>query len=156
MSKVFNKLTLLIGGAMLLTAAAAGSIIGGLEPLGTSANEIIWSPATPTVTATTTAEPTATAQPQPVASAASPTPRPVPTATTAAPTDTPPPSEATTVLPAVIEYIVQPGDLLFGLSQRFNTTNDVLITLNPDIDPESLIVGTRLRVPNPEVDAPQP
>jgi LysM repeat protein len=161
-SKLVNKLTLLTGGA-ILTAAAAGSIIGGLGPLGRSATEIIWSPATPTATLTATAEPTTFATQEPTRAAVTP-PRPTRTAQPAAATATPQPSEAPSAppsaapsdLPTVIEYIVQPGDVLFRLAQRFNTTNDAIVTLNPEINPDSLTVGARLRIPSPATNGQQP
>ncbi len=46
-------------------------------------------------------------------------------------------------------YTVQPGDTLYTLARRCNTTAAVLARLNGVIDPENLQVGRRLRLPCP-------
>jgi LysM repeat protein len=43
-------------------------------------------------------------------------------------------------------YRIQPGDTLEGIAGEFGTTVDVLLELNPDIDPLALEPGTRIRV----------
>jgi LysM repeat protein len=49
---------------------------------------------------------------------------------------------------ATIKIIfVQKGDSLFKLAQRFGTTVEELLTLNPGIDPKNLQVGQKIRVP---------
>lgn len=46
-------------------------------------------------------------------------------------------------------YTVQPGDTLYTLARRCNTTAAVLARLNGVIDPENLPIGRRLRLPCP-------
>ena len=43
-------------------------------------------------------------------------------------------------------YRVRSGDTLGGLADRFNTTVDDLLALNPRVDPNSLRIGQKLRV----------
>jgi LysM repeat protein len=43
-------------------------------------------------------------------------------------------------------YRVRAGDTLGVVAERFNTTLDVLVAINPQIDPNALKVGQRLRV----------
>jgi LysM repeat protein len=43
-------------------------------------------------------------------------------------------------------YRIRPGDTLEGIAGEFGTTVDVLLELNPDIDPLALEPGTRIRV----------
>ena len=43
-------------------------------------------------------------------------------------------------------YRVRAGDTLGVVAERFNTTLDDLVALNPQIDPNSLKIGQRLRV----------
>ena len=42
---------------------------------------------------------------------------------------------------------MQPGDTLDAIAARFDTTTQELITLNPNIDPLSLSVDPRMRMP---------
>jgi LysM repeat protein len=44
-------------------------------------------------------------------------------------------------------YIVQPGDRLLMLAQRFATSVEAIIAHNPGINPDSLVVGDLLRIP---------
>ncbi len=44
-------------------------------------------------------------------------------------------------------YIVRPGDTIFTLAQRFNTTVDAIIAANPGINPNNLQVGQRICIP---------
>ena len=44
-------------------------------------------------------------------------------------------------------YIIQRGDTLFALAQRFGTSVSSIIALNPGINPNSLIVGQRICIP---------
>lgn len=159
LSKGLNKLTLLVGGAMVLTALVAGGMIGGLGPSVPRADEITWSSPTSTATATApaTSQPTARPSATPTVKPSL-TPRPTQTSAPATPTSPAPSNEPepTAAVLAVIEYTVQNGDVLFGLAQRFNTTNAEIIALNPGINPESLVVGSVLRIPNVGATAPQP
>lgn len=151
---------LVFGGAALVAAATTGSVIGGLgsSPLG--AMQVTWQPPTnvaqavPTATLapTVTQTPTKTALPRrtatPKASAApsvAPTPQvaPTPISQPAALAPISPPAE-----PELVEYTVQPGDILALLATRFNTTPETIIALNPQINPDSLVIGDVLRLPN--------
>lgn len=44
-------------------------------------------------------------------------------------------------------YVVQPGDTLSRIADRFNTTVDDLIALNGLTDPERLFVGQMIDIP---------
>lgn len=46
-------------------------------------------------------------------------------------------------------YTIIPGDSLFGLARRFNITIDAIIAANPGINPQNLIIGTRICIPVP-------
>ena len=87
---------------------------------------------TPGITLTPFASPTAspavTASPRPVAS---PTPPPTPTAT-----------------PFI--YKIASGDTLFAIAFRFGTTLEEILSVNPGIDPQFLVVGGDLVIPMPE------
>src|SRR5882724_9184250 len=61
-----------------------------------------------------------------------------PQATTATTTETTP--------PAAEYYAVQSGDTLGSIAQKYATTVDELMTLNPGIDPTALHIGDKLRV----------
>lgn len=71
------------------------------------------------------------------------------TTTTTAPT-------TTTSLPGSVHYEVQPGDTLYGVATRFETTVEVLTKLNPLKDVNRLLVGQDLIVPNPAVATTAP
>jgi LysM repeat protein len=43
-------------------------------------------------------------------------------------------------------YVVQSGDTLGSVAQKYSTTVDQLLTLNPGIDPTTLRIGQRIRV----------
>jgi LysM repeat protein len=61
-----------------------------------------------------------------------------PQATTATTTET--------TTPAAEYYAVQSGDTLGSIAQKYGTTVDELMTLNPGIDPIALLIGQKLRV----------
>lgn len=42
--------------------------------------------------------------------------------------------------------IIQPGDTLFRIARRFNTSVDAIMELNPGIDPNNLQIGQQIRV----------
>ncbi|MCR4424661.1 MAG: LysM domain-containing protein [Firmicutes bacterium] len=44
-------------------------------------------------------------------------------------------------------YVVQPGDTLWLLAQRFGTTVEAILAVNPGIDPARLVVGQRICIP---------
>lgn len=49
--------------------------------------------------------------------------------------------------PSIRYYQVQRGDTLWKIAQRYHTTVERLIELNPGIDPQNLQVGQKIRVP---------
>jgi len=49
----------------------------------------------------------------------------------------------------LIEYIVQPGDTLFKIAQRYNTTVERILALNNIPNPDMLTVGMKLRIDSP-------
>ena len=76
-------------------------------------------------------------------------------ATTTKPTTTklvltaPPSTTATTTettTPGAEYYVVQSGDTLGSIAQKYGTTVDALTTLNLGIDPTALHIGQRIRV----------
>jgi len=79
--------------------------------------------------------PTPTSEESPVAETATPE---------ATPTPVPPTATAT---PAVRTYVVQPGDTLYLIAQRFGVSMDAIIQRNPNINPDNLQVGQELIIP---------
>jgi LysM repeat protein len=62
---------------------------------------------------------------------------------------TAPQSTATTTettTPGAEYYAVQSGDTLGSIAQKYSTTVDGLMTLNPGINPTALHIGQRIRV----------
>jgi LysM repeat protein len=56
-------------------------------------------------------------------------------------------STDTTTVPAGAEfYEIQSGDTLAVIADRYDTSVEQLLVLNPDIDPVALTVGQRIRV----------
>lgn len=54
------------------------------------------------------------------------------------------------VLPTFTVYIVQPGDTLFKIAQRFRTTVDAILAANPEIkDPNLIFAGQKIIIPAP-------
>ncbi|MBA3733657.1 MAG: LysM peptidoglycan-binding domain-containing protein [Actinobacteria bacterium] len=51
-----------------------------------------------------------------------------------------------TTTPGAEYYAVQSGDTLGSIAQKYNTTVDELMTLNPGVDPTALTVGQKIRV----------
>jgi LysM repeat protein len=49
-------------------------------------------------------------------------------------------------------YIVQPGDTLYAIAQTYNTTVDVLVSLNNLSNPSSIFPGQLLIVPKIDLD----
>ena len=43
-------------------------------------------------------------------------------------------------------HVIVAGDTLAAIAERYDTTVDRLVELNPDVDPVALVVGDRLRV----------
>jgi LysM repeat protein len=53
----------------------------------------------------------------------------------------------TTTRPQPARYhVVEPGDTLVVIGERYDTTIGELVRLNPDVDPTNLVVGRRIRV----------
>jgi LysM repeat protein len=92
-----------------------------------------------TATATATANPTATPTVTP-----SPTVSPVPSRTPGA---TPSPSAAPTLEPTPQTYIVQPGDTLRAIADRFGTTVAALQAANGIVDQNLIAAGQQLIIP---------
>ncbi len=44
-------------------------------------------------------------------------------------------------------YRIQPGDTLYSIARRFGVTLEALLSANPGIDPENLIIGDPLCIP---------
>jgi LysM repeat protein len=51
-----------------------------------------------------------------------------------------------TITPGAEYYVVQSGDTLGSIAQKYSATVDELMTLNPGIDPTALHIGQRIRV----------
>jgi len=54
-------------------------------------------------------------------------------------------------------YVVQPGDSLFTIAQRFGTTVDAILAVNPQItDPDVIFPGQRICIPTGVPPRPRP
>jgi peptide/nickel transport system permease protein len=91
----------------------------------------------------------------------SPTPTPSPTTTlptpTPAPTTTPPPTPTptSTVPPAQqVTHVVQRGETLFRIAQRYGTTVEAISKANAIANPSRIYVGQRLVIPTPGTQPP--
>jgi LysM repeat protein len=51
-----------------------------------------------------------------------------------------------TTAPGAQYYVVQSGDTLGSMAEKYSTTVDELMTLNPGIDPTALHIGQKIRV----------
>jgi LysM repeat protein len=51
-----------------------------------------------------------------------------------------------TTTPGGQYYVVESGDTLGSVAQKYSTTVDQLLTLNPGVDPTALRIGQRIRV----------
>jgi LysM repeat protein len=89
---------------------------------------------TPAMTETAPATPTASETPPP-------------TETTAPVLSDTPPLEGTAARSGTSTYVVQEGDTLATIAERFNIDFQTLLSLNPDIDPDLIVVGQELVVP---------
>lgn len=70
---------------------------------------------------------------------------------------TPPPIATTTTLPppttvSMLDqdqfYVIRPGDVLSGIAQRFQVSQDELMELNGITDPSTISIGQVLELPN--------
>ena len=123
-------------GGVAVASGAVGDALSGLSPPATFAPP---SPTpVPTATASPIPSPTATATPVATPSAApslSATPEP-----TVAPTAPPPP-------PPQATYVVQAGDTLAAIAQRFGTTVAALQGANGIANPNEIMIGQVLVIP---------
>ncbi|HBI27252.1 MAG TPA: peptidoglycan-binding protein, partial [Peptococcaceae bacterium] len=44
-------------------------------------------------------------------------------------------------------HVVQPGDTFWNLAQRYNVTVDMIMALNPGVDPLNIQIGSVLIIP---------
>ena len=51
--------------------------------------------------------------------------------------------------PVIRSYLVKPGDTLWSISQRFQTTINLILSANPEIRPEGLYIGQKINIPSP-------
>jgi len=133
---------LLIVAAVLLIVGAA-ALIFWLTGAKLPALSIL---STPTSTSTQTATATATATKTAV---------PTETPTLAPPTETHTPTATETPSgPSV--YVVQEGDILATIAEKFGTDLYTLLALNPEIDTQTLIirVGDEILIPAPNTELP--
>jgi LysM repeat protein len=68
------------------------------------------------------------------------------TTTTTTTTSTSPTTSTATTTPGAAYYVAQSGDTLGSIAQKYNTTVNSLMTLNPGIDPAALHIGQKIRV----------
>ena len=97
----------------------------------------------PTATPTITPTPTFTATPIPTD-----TPTVTLTPTELPPTDTPVPTETPT-MSGPSWYVVQEGDTMTGIAEKFGIDLIVLLNMNPGIDPNTIKVGDKIIIPAP-------
>lgn len=138
-----QKAPLFLGvAAILLVIIAAVVIFMWLSPdkpvLAILSTETSTPTVTPTDTPTSTATATATDTP-----------------TEAPPTETPTPTATETPSGPSI-YIVQEGDVLAIIAERFGVDLATLLALNPQIDPKTLIIriGDEILIPAPDTQLP--
>jgi LysM repeat protein len=55
-------------------------------------------------------------------------------------------TETETTAPGAEYYVVQSGNTLGSIAEKYSTTVDELVTLNPGIDPTALNIGQKIRV----------
>lgn len=80
---------------------------------------------------------------------------------TATPTPTPVPTPTPTPAPTPVTHTVRAGETLSGISDLYDVTVSVIVELNDIPDPNNLVVGQRLRLPegtlvSEQEDAPGP
>ena len=66
------------------------------------------------------------------------------------PTLTPTPTQTPK---APIIYVIEPGDSLLTIADRYGVTLDDIMAANPDIDPRRMAVGQELEIPQPGSEA---
>jgi LysM repeat protein len=130
-------LALGIGGVVVASGVVDG--LGG--PAGGASSAV---PPSPTPTPSPSPTPTATPSPSPTPTPTQ-SPSPTPAATpqpTSAPTAAPPPPP-----PPQQTYVVQEGDTLAAIAQRFGTSVSALQSANGIEDPDEIIIGQVLVIP---------
>lgn len=51
--------------------------------------------------------------------------------------------------PVIRSYLVKPGDTLWSISRRYQTTTNAILSANPEIRPEGLYIGQKINIPSP-------
>jgi LysM repeat protein len=114
---------------------------GGGEPPAATVTEVVPQMAVPGITEPATPAATATlaATPAPAATGAP--------ASAPALTETPPPPATVTIGPAGLVYVVQPGDTLTALSERFGLSPEAIAAANGMAEPQPLLAEQELVIP---------
>lgn len=47
----------------------------------------------------------------------------------------------------IIPYTIRPGDTLYAIAKRFNTTIEAIMRANPGINPYNLLIGQVILIP---------
>jgi LysM repeat protein len=117
-----------------LNSSGATTTVGALpttqtatKPAPTTTRLVLTTPPATNTTATTTTTTTTTTS-------------------TSTSTSTSPTTSTATTTPGAAYYAVQSGDTLGSIAQKYNTTVNSLMTLNPGIDPAALHIGQKIRV----------
>jgi LysM repeat protein len=130
---------IMIVAALLLVVGAAIVIFTLLRPDKPLFAPKVTDTPTPTSPYTLTPTPTATNTPTPTF--------------TLLPTDTPTPSETPTPS-GPFEYTVQEDDTLVAIAEKFNTTLELILALNPQVNPSLIKVGDKILIPAPDTQLP--
>lgn len=133
-------------GAAIVLGAAGIAVASGVIGAGDGgASPTATAPASASPSPSPSDSPTPTASPLPTPSptvAATPAPTAVPT-----PVSIPAPTPAPTPPPVQTTYVVQQGDTLAAIAQRFGTTVQALQAANGIADPDEIFVGQVLVIP---------
>ncbi len=135
-----QKAPVIFGVAALLLVVGAGILIFWLANPGKQPIALFASP-TPTVTITSTSTSTPTSTPT---STVTPTNQ---------PTNTLEPTVTSTAAGPFV-YMVQEGDTLYGIAQKFNVDVLVLMNMNPTIKPETLRPNQEVIIPGADTKLP--
>jgi LysM repeat protein len=57
--------------------------------------------------------------------------------------------------PNTVTYIIQRGDTFYSISQRFDTTVEALIKANPEVSPDTLLIGQQICIPRGAIPSPE-
>jgi len=58
--------------------------------------------------------------------------------------------------PGGTTYVIKPGDTYYSLARRFRTTVKALVSANPGVDPDKLVIGQTICIPVPVPPGPCP